>query len=303
MKKLIFISIIFSFFGSLKAQNYLPTLEDNKTWDIETWDQFTWPPVFGYRLKTNGDSIINNVTYIKIDRYTLSLSNNVIPDGFYSLLREDTISKKIFRYNSNGDILIIDYNLNFGDTFIVHGFNPPQDQMIVDSIKTIQTIDGVYRRVTHLSFADTNYNYPSNRIYAFIEGIGSGQGLVRPFANEFEYTQTLHCVKRNDTIRSVGYNPKAQGYYNCSFTHPVGIEESKLGEVSFYPNPTNGLAQIKGKNIKQIEVYTISGKLVKSKLINSKSSYIDITNQPKGIYFVKILLDSGTTLTKKLIIN
>lgn len=63
------------------------------------------------------------------------------------------------------------------------------------------------------------------------------------------------------------------------------------GNQSFklFPNPTNGtFSVIMDEKIEEIEVYTVTGKLVKSVKANSKMLSIDINTFNNGVYIVKV---------------
>jgi hypothetical protein len=62
--------------------------------------------------------------------------------------------------------------------------------------------------------------------------------------------------------------------------------------LTIYPNPSNGLFVIKSESdeLKDIYVYNLLGDLIFEKTAASGSQFtIDITDQPKGVYFVKIV--------------
>jgi len=90
---------------------------------------------------------------------------------------------------------------------------------------------------------------------------------------------------------------------NCT----VGIDEVRppsgdLGGI-IYPNPSNGVFNITTdfSSKANVEVYNISGQLIKSLTIKGSGS-IDISKQPNGIYFVKVIQNNGVT-TQKIIKN
>lgn len=62
------------------------------------------------------------------------------------------------------------------------------------------------------------------------------------------------------------------------------INDVDIESISILPNPTKGLLNINADNYKKVEVYSITGELV----LKSASKKIDITNQAKGVYFVRI---------------
>jgi GH35 family endo-1,4-beta-xylanase len=95
---------------------------------------------------------------------------------------------------------------------------------------------------------------------------------------------------------------------------PVFIEEyiaNLLSEnnltsknIKIYPNPTNGIFTVEGKNIKLIEIININGQVVYSFAdFNPTNEYqVDLNAKAKGVYFVKIQ-DSDFISVKKIIIQ
>jgi len=62
-------------------------------------------------------------------------------------------------------------------------------------------------------------------------------------------------------------------------------------QITIYPNPNSGqftlaLGNVNSNNL--VEIYDIMGKKVFSKTVNKNKITIDIANQPKGIYLVKV---------------
>ena len=74
------------------------------------------------------------------------------------------------------------------------------------------------------------------------------------------------------------------------------IDELINVEVSIFPNPSAGIININSDlKINQINVYTVDGKY----LLTTESKTIDIA--VKGIYFLKIITDRGTTVRKVIV--
>ncbi|MGB0897168.1 MAG: endonuclease [Flavobacteriaceae bacterium] len=88
----------------------------------------------------------------------------------------------------------------------------------------------------------------------------------------------------------------------------LAVDDYSVNDFSIYPNPTNAdLVYInKGNNtINNLELYSISGKLILSKKINSNHSTITLDNLSSvasGMYLLKIQTDRNTVI-KKLVIN
>jgi hypothetical protein len=75
----------------------------------------------------------------------------------------------------------------------------------------------------------------------------------------------------------------------------TGIGEKDLSAVySVYPNPTTGVFQVIGEKIDRIEVLNVAGGLI----CESKTTRLDISNQPDGVYYVRIYSDKGIAVKK-----
>jgi hypothetical protein len=87
---------------------------------------------------------------------------------------------------------------------------------------------------------------------------------------------------------------------------PVGISEKPVNEFRIYPNPSDGMVNLKFNNTerKQVEIYSILGNSVYSVTANRASAQIDLSGLEKGIYFIKISDQNGSNpITKKLILQ
>jgi hypothetical protein len=81
------------------------------------------------------------------------------------------------------------------------------------------------------------------------------------------------------------------------------IEPNKSGHLNIYPNPSNGQFSIELQNTEGdalVEVYDMVGKILFSNSTAAGINKIDISEQPKGIYLVKITVGSEV-FTKKVI--
>ncbi len=74
--------------------------------------------------------------------------------------------------------------------------------------------------------------------------------------------------------------------------------ENILSEVTLYPNPTSGILNIHSeKEVQNLVIFDLNGK----KINEQKSSRIDVSFLPKGVYIVQIKLLNGKVETKKLV--
>ena len=80
--------------------------------------------------------------------------------------------------------------------------------------------------------------------------------------------------------------------------------KSSVSELLIYPNPAQTEITIQSPTkIQTIEISNGLGQIVSKSILNSKKSNLSISSLPKGIYFVKILLEDNTIQIKKLIIQ
>ncbi|MEI6348783.1 MAG: T9SS type A sorting domain-containing protein [Bacteroidota bacterium] len=93
---------------------------------------------------------------------------------------------------------------------------------------------------------------------------------------------------------------------SCVFSCNVNIRVNKNdNSVKIYPNPNNGVfTVISNTQSSKIEVFNLVGKIVYQSQLNSLETEIQLTNQPKGIYFCKISdVKNESSKIIKIIIN
>ena len=87
-------------------------------------------------------------------------------------------------------------------------------------------------------------------------------------------------------------------------TITVGIDDHDLSGIEVFPNPTNRILNIKGEDMRRIDLYNADGQLVYTKENNgSDLVQVDVTRFASGQYFVKVLLGDGRIATRKVIVN
>ena len=89
-------------------------------------------------------------------------------------------------------------------------------------------------------------------------------------------------------------------------TSTVIDEVSGNLNVSVHPNPTSGLVEISCHDKKKpiairVEIFTTVGKKLFSTPVFNTRHVIDISSQPAGIYFLKLITDDGLETVKKII--
>ncbi|MBO6079871.1 MAG: T9SS type A sorting domain-containing protein, partial [Bacteroidales bacterium] len=84
-----------------------------------------------------------------------------------------------------------------------------------------------------------------------------------------------------------------------------GVEDFSFEpDFSFYPNPTQAMLNIKGQDMKRVDVFNLNGKLVLSQMPDTPEfTQLDVARFATGHYLVKVLLNDGRSVTGKIIVN
>jgi Secretion system C-terminal sorting domain len=97
---------------------------------------------------------------------------------------------------------------------------------------------------------------------------------------------------------------KQHWYYNDPFS--VVNENIEVNGLSIYPNPSAGLLTIRSNKhkLENINVYNLLGELVNSQQrIGSNAISIDLSQEAKGIYFIRTEDEYKNISTKKIVVQ
>ena len=135
-----------------------------------------------------------------------------------------------------------------------------------------------------------NYDEVSNTNYIIPNYFFSHSKFKKKLINEYWYINSNNNNWLDDGILD----------YYYSDINTISINELSKKAISITPNPANNYITISGITNSIINIYNISGKLVKTQNINS-SNKIDISKIKKGIYIVSATKNNSIISTKKLI--
>jgi len=85
------------------------------------------------------------------------------------------------------------------------------------------------------------------------------------------------------------------------FSSTLSVDESNLKDlISVVPNPTSGKLIIHGDNINFVEIYNVLGQKITTQNLknNTNPVFIDLRDNTKGVYFLKIENDRIITIKK-----
>jgi hypothetical protein len=289
------------------SQDYHAILNKNNSWDVlgmTVNETGVCGYGFGSRYVISGDTFLNGHYYESIRSYgfisgyfgifcppyTVSTSfTNNYPE-FY--LREDTLQRKIFLFDTNEEILLFDFNAQIGDSLQSNPFSKP----IVTAIDSVALLNGEVRKRFYIGMQPGEFTP-----YA-IEGIGFTCGFRIYFLDcECYYTQI--CVKEN--TQPIYIDPfYSQGNTNsCYFFSGIPEDENSFLRIS--PNPANDKIELVATTIPQqsrIYIYDLEGRKVFDAEVSNQSEIVSIQDLNEGIYQV-VVSDKKYTWRQKLIIS
>jgi acetyl esterase/lipase len=119
--------------------------------------------------------------------------------------------------------------------------------------------------------------------------IYEGQDHVPHMTNTF-YLDTTMSIMSNFLAHHICSIPLDCNYRTIS----VGTEELSINEEDLvvYPNPASSNVFISSKDLKQIEVYNMTGEMVKTEFNVNR---MEISNLPNGLYVFRITTSKGKT--------
>lgn len=111
-----------------------------------------------------------------------------------------------------------------------------------------------------------------------------------------------------DDPLSTGYSDYASvGEYYISGSVPLSIDVKEVSSdaASFYtyPNPGSGEVYVnigKASSGNQIKVTNMVGEVIYDMVTNSRNAIVNFANQPKGVYFITVTNDYGTTTKRHI---
>ena len=182
--------------------------------------------------------------------------------------------------NSVNDVKIVGPNFLLGTNFGTY----------------ISTDNGETWTVTELTFTTNCFHQIGSTVFAGTtdEGVfySTDGGLTWTASSENLSNMTVFSLAHNETYLFAGTTGSVfrRPLSDFDFITSVSNRDELATDIVFAPNPSNGIFTISLSDVKEtpIEVYNIAGQLVYTNILTSKMTTVDLSNQPKGIYFVGI---------------
>ena len=127
---------------------------------------------------------------------------------------------------------------------------------------------------------------------AGVNGFSTPPDTLRSYT--FTYDESGNRILRESAIIQL----KSAATILSGFTDEQELVlEKKLSErtILIYPNPTSGLINISmvetGNDDVRVIVYNAQGQLIVDKLLEGNNGEVNLSRQPPGIYFMRIIID------------
>lgn len=225
---------------------------------------------FTYRLVIGEDTTINSLNYKRIQKYRLHPQDTTDVVGFecdadvIMLLREDTVTGKLWYTERGVETLLVDMSLEEGDYFMG---------------RTVQAIeyDTIGRKRITLEGLPSDF---------MLEGVGPEFpfGFPNLMICVFHDDNNLYTVNIDDT------------YYGCpintgscrSTCDPMGVDTVFHLAPIIYPNPCYSFFCVELSDESQISLYDALGHIVLQKITFAGKNMIDVASLPIGVYYIYI---------------
>jgi hypothetical protein len=239
-----------------------------------------------YKYYTDGDTLINAQTYVKIKKVEVPNINDVsLFPAYTGAIRQDTLNKKIYVVltDSTTEHILYDFSLQVGDTInsVLHSLTAGCLGFNTETIYLIDTIqvNGNDHRVFHYqgSCVGTDGSY--------IEGIGSEFGLLFPNLKDIQESH-LNCLK----INNQPYYPYANA--NCTLPNTISVNNlDLLLDISLFPNPASETLTIslpENSLTTEAHLFDAAGKELKRFTVVAGENRLNVAGYKTGTYLIQI---------------
>ena len=232
------------------------------------------------------DFIVDSTLTATSDTIVDSLTYKII-DGLHGLLREDTLTGKVWIYDltDQKEYLVMDLGLTLGSTFYII-------DVLGDSIPIVS--DSVYDEagLRHVRFSEMINMCGLMEKIEFVEGSGPNadfQYMGSSFDGQVVSYMLCHIKDGTKVLGNDLFNDTCQVF-------EVGIVENAPCTPRFqvYPNPTPGTLNIQAlqadAHLAQVQMYTSLGRLINPPCTENQ---LDLEGFANGLYFLILTDDQG----------
>jgi len=116
-------------------------------------------------------------------------------------------------------------------------------------------------------------------------------------AEEMRDAAFMNVLNQGNAVWGIDVNHVNNGFPVLTRTD-LSIDSHAEKELTIYPNPTNGMVNIEGANVAQVQVYNLLGQKLRT---FSNTNRINVGDLPKGVYLLRITDKEGKMYMEKII--
>lgn len=138
--------------------------------------------------------------------------------------------------------------------------------------------------------------------------------VLNSWAQRTSFPDTSIHIEEGFAIGSLGYSgcgkkPNVGSVFNKEFWEYTPDSTTSISELSdnesfsVFPNPVAAQVTVNFRKLTNgdVQFFNSLGELLEQTQINSSSFIIDISNKPKGIYFISVTNEAGNKAVKKIV--
>jgi hypothetical protein len=162
--------------------------------------------------------------------------------------------------------------------------------------------DTVYSYVSQLNQInaiiklDEHFDYVWSQ---YVDGLCNCGGIIT-VTDEIVYYSLTHdgpvSLNQSSYVFPAPNNPTHTTFYAAlrnGNNITTSVTENSLNGISIFPNPTTGLLNIQCNTPNaELKIYNPFGSLILHQTLNSKLQTLNLSTQPKGIYFIELTADN-----------
>ena len=281
------------------------TLHAGMTYTVTGLGYYSWDT---HRIspRNEGDVVGDDATYHYV---TYGVESFGIKDGdIVATVGEDTIPSG--------------YNVEEGSKVLFTAMPDPGKQVkewYLDS-NAVGSTDETYTIESLEDTVDVKVEFEEKPMYALTLGVDPAESGTVSGGGEYEenaeVTIVAEAAEGYEFVNWTNADGDVVGESaEYAYTMPAGdvtltanfeevttsLDAAFAENFEIYPNPTQGEFNLETDGIDgYVKIHNLAGKLIVEKQIDSDNMQIDITEEPAGIYLIKVHTE-GNTLTRKLI--
>ena len=141
-----------------------------------------------------------------------------------------------------------------------------------------------------------NVVVPVNECVRFTIRDAMGDGICCTSGNGYYIVQDSH----NRTL----FGDNNDGDFGAEVSHLIsvksldGVEDQAEQGLQIYPNPTSGVLNIQGEDMRSIEVYNTIGQRIMVQAVNGDATQISTEGLNSGMYFLRVVATDGSVMNR-----